>query len=199
MPVQTINGSGTFHSAIQRKTGSYSKDDFLQVMARQMKSQVPGNPMKSSEVMTQFAQATQMEQMQNMSKAMSDMKTGNTSQWLSAMGKKMNVQDNVMSQGDELYLRPAGDYDQVILTLQNHADGSIKEVKLNKGDAMVYKNTDDATYSVSAKAVKNNQAIGCTGSLFRVVRGVQMGEGGCIMVAGDGKGYAASSIKRLKD
>jgi hypothetical protein len=115
------------------------------------------------------------------------------------MGKKMNVEDTAMSQGDEVYLRPAGDYDQVILTLQNQADGSIKEVRLNKGDAMVFRNTDEATYTISAKAVKNNQAIACKTSLFRVVRGVQMGEGGCIMVAGDGKGYAASSIKRLKD
>ncbi len=199
MPVQTVNGSGTVHGAIRRKTGSYSKDDFLQIMSRQIKAQVPGNPMKSHEVMTQFAQATQMEQMQNMTKAMSDMKAGSTAQWLSAMGKKMNVEDNVMSQGDEVYLRPAGDYDQVVLMLQNQADGSIKEVKLNKGDAMVFKNTDDATYNVAVKAVKNNQAIACKASLFRVVRGVQMGEGGCTMVAGDGKGYAASSIKRLKD
>lgn len=199
MPVQTVNGSGTIHSAIQRKTGSASKDDFLQIMARQIKAQVPGNPMKSSDVMTQFAQATQMEQMQNMTKAMSDLKTGNMSQWLSAVGKKMNVEDNVMSQGDEVYLRPAGDYDQVVLMLQNQADGSIKEVKLNKGDAMVFKNTDDATYNVAVKAIKNNQAIACKASLFRVVRGVQMGEGGCTMVAGDGKGYAASSVKRLKD
>ncbi len=200
MPIQSVNGTGTVHSAIQRKTGAYSKDDFLQIMARQIKAQVPGNPIKTPDLLNQFAQAAQTEQMQNMTKAMSDMKsTGNVSQWLSAMGKKMNVEDNLMSQGDEVYLRAAGDYDQVVLTLQNQADGSIKEVRLNKGDAMVFKNTDEATYSISAKAIKNNQAIACKTSLFRVVKGVQMGEGGCIMVAGDGKGYAASSIKRLKD
>jgi flagellar hook assembly protein FlgD len=200
MPVTTVNGNGTINSAIQRKTGLYSEDDFLQIMARQIKSQVPGNPMESHEFVTQFAQAAQMEQMQNITTGVSDTKAAGTmSQWLSAMGKKMNVDGNVMSQGDEVYLRPAGDYDQVMLTLQNQADGSIKEVTLEKGEAMVFKNTDDATYSISATAIKNNQAVACKTSLFRVVSGVQMGEDGCIMVAGDGKGYAAGGIRRLKE
>lgn len=48
-------------------SGSYSKDDFLQLLVAQMKYQDPLEPTDNTEYITQYATFSQVEQMQNMS------------------------------------------------------------------------------------------------------------------------------------
>ncbi|OPY67142.1 MAG: flagellar basal body rod modification protein [Syntrophorhabdaceae bacterium PtaU1.Bin034] len=203
MAVQAVYNSVSGTSRASRTTSVFDKNDFLQILAKQIKSQNPSNPVQAHQFVSQLSQAAQAEQLQNMTKSISDMRgiaeKGTISQWVSAMGKKMNVEDSMLSQGDEVYLKPTGDYDYITLVLKNQADGSVKEVKFNKGEALVYRNQGEETFVAAAIGVKDNKPVECKLDLYRVVRGIQMSDGGPVMVAGDGKTYAASSVKRLKD
>ena len=51
-------------------SGSYSKDDFLQLLVAQMKYQDPLEPTDNTEYITQYATFSQVEQMQNMAASM---------------------------------------------------------------------------------------------------------------------------------
>lgn len=78
MAVSAVINDGKFvESASQasvesssKAAGSYSKDDFLQLLVAQMKYQDPLEPADNTEYITQYATFSQVEQMQNMAASM---------------------------------------------------------------------------------------------------------------------------------
>jgi flagellar hook assembly protein FlgD len=196
-------GASAGGTAVKKST-SLGKDDFLKILMTQLKYQDPMSPADPSQFMSQLSQLTQVEQLQNMADSLESLKLiaqrENPSEWLSAIGKKMGVADNAMSLGDQIYITPAAtDYDSVTLILKSQTDGGTKEVTFNKGDALTYKNETGDTYLAGAVAKKDGKAITCSLDLYRAIRGVQSGDSGLVLVAGDGKTYAASDVKIIKE
>lgn len=200
--LQTSGISKEATSAAQ-STISMGKEDFLKILIEQIKYQDPLEPLKPEQFLSQLSQLTQVEQLQNIAASLDEMKslagTGNITQWLSVIGKKINVDGNTLSAGDEVALTPAGDYDQVILMLKNVNDGSITEVSFNKGESLSYTHQGAGDVAIAATAVKDGKTVGCTTSLYRVVRGMETGDSGVVLVAGNGDKYTVNNVKQIKN
>ena len=196
------SGPATGGTATTSST-SLSKDDFLKILMAQLKYQDPMSPTDPGEFMSQLSQLTQVEQLQNMATSLDDLKSiaeqGSASQWLSTIGKRIGVDDKVVSLGDQIGITPAGDYDKITLALKSETDGSIKEVTFNKGETPIYTSDSTDTYVAAATATKDGKTVDCDLTLYRVVRGVQTGNSGVLLVAGDGTSYAASNVKLIKE
>lgn len=69
---QSANGTGTSSSASQvtNKQSTLGKDDFLKLLVTQMQYQDPMKPMDDTQFVSQMAQFTSLEQMQNMNSSM---------------------------------------------------------------------------------------------------------------------------------
>ena len=181
-------------------TSLMDADAFMNMLITQLKYQDPLDPMETNEFMSQLAQLTQVERLQNIYDSIGDLeKTIETGNLFSAIGKKMNVEGNTLSQGDEIQITPSADYDQVVLSVANVSDGSVSEVTLNKGDSLVYTNESAGDVQVAAYAVKDGNVVDCTTSLYRVVKGVRTADSGFVLIAGNGDEYSANSIKVIKN
>lgn len=206
MEATQITTSGAASTATAKKSsslGMVDKNDFLKILISQIKYQDPLEPMKPDQFLSQLSQLTQVEQLQNITSALEAMQKsaekGSMSQWVTAIGKKMNVEGNVMSPGDEVYLTPQGDYDEVILAVRDVQDGNTKEIRIAKGEALVYRHDGQNAVEIGATAVKANKPVTCKTSLYRMVKGIDVGDGGPFMVAADGTKYATSNILQIKE
>ncbi len=200
----SVGSSGPAAGGTATKSStSLSKDDFLKILMTQLKYQDPMSPTDPGEFMSQLSQLTQVEQLQNMATSLDDLKSiaeqGSASQWLSTIGKRISVDDRVVSLGDQIGITPAGDYDKITLALKSETDGSIKEVTFNKGETPIYTSDSTDTYVAAATATKDGKTVDCGLTLYRVVRGVQAGNSGVLLVAGDGTPYAASNVTLIKE
>jgi flagellar basal-body rod modification protein FlgD len=180
---------------------SVSKDDFLKILIEQIKYQDPLEPMKPDQFLTQLSQLTQVEQLQNIADSLESMKTvseqGTITEWLSAIGKKIGVDGNILSNGDEVVLTPAEDYDTVTLALKSTKDGNITEVNFTKGDSLTYTNQGTDDVLIAAVAKKDNATINCGISTFRTVKGIVTSDSGYQVVAGNGDLYPVTAIKQI--
>ncbi|HOJ44179.1 MAG TPA: flagellar hook capping FlgD N-terminal domain-containing protein [Syntrophorhabdaceae bacterium] len=179
-----------------------SKDDFLKILVTQLKYQNPLDPQKPEEFLTQLSQMTQVEQLQNITSSLeginSSMKQSNISQWISTVGKKMLVEDTIMSKGDELYLKPSGDFDEIILTKTNLTTGAKETVSFKKGDPLVYTHEGDDAIGISVSAKKGNQSVACNTLLYRVIAGVNIEQEKPTLVATNGNTYSTEKVKEIK-
>jgi len=175
-------------------------DAFMNMLVTQLKYQDPLDPMKTNEFMSQLAQLTQVERLQNIYDSLTNLETTmDTGNLLDMMGKKISVNGNTLSQGDEFQITPSADYDKVVLSVMNISDGSVREVVLNKGDALTYTNDGTGDVKVAAYALKDGAVVDCTAATYRVVRGIRSGDGSVKLVAGNGDEYTASEIKVIKN
>jgi flagellar basal-body rod modification protein FlgD len=203
MAITNIGNSYNTTSAAQSTTaagGKLGKDAFLQILVSQLKYQDPMSPMKADEMLSQLSQLTQVEQLTNMTESMDGLKkAGNMNQWISTIGKKVNVATNTLSKGDELTLVPQNDYDQIVVTLKNLKDGSSRNITINKGDSLTY--THDGNYMVQAsvKAVKDNQQVSCQAMVFKTVQGVIAADTGPVLVFANDETYDASKVQVIKN
>jgi flagellar hook assembly protein FlgD len=205
MAIQTVSNSSSVSTTSTNKQSSIvtNKDDFLKILISQIKYQDPLEPLKPDQFLSQLSQLTQVEQLQNIAGSLAAMQkaaeTGGITQWLSAIGKKMNVAGNTLSKGDEVSIVPQGDYDEVVVRLQSLTDGSIKEVKIQKGDALTYKHGGIEDVAVAATATKDGKTVACKTSLYRLVTGLQVGDSGLLMTASNGDSYSVNNIKQIKE
>lgn len=180
--------------------GKLGKDAFLQILVSQLKYQDPMSPMKADEMLSQLSQLTQVEQLANMTESMDGLKkSGNMNQWISTIGKKVNVATNTLSKGDELTLMPQNDYDQIVVTLKNLKDGSSREITIRKGDSLTYTHDGDDMVQVSVKAMKDNKEVSCSGMIFKTVQGVISADTGPILVFANDETYDATQVKVIKN
>jgi flagellar basal-body rod modification protein FlgD len=180
--------------------GTLGKDAFLQILVSQLKYQDPMSPMKADEMLSQLSQLTQVEQLTNLTKSMDAMKkAGDMTQWVTAIGKKVDVPSNILSKGDELTLMPQNDYDQIVVTLKNTKDGSTRNITIRKGDALTYTHGGDDTVQVSLKALKEGKEVGCNATVFKMIMGVVSADTGPILVFNNDETYEASQVKVIKN
>ncbi|MCX5815042.1 MAG: hypothetical protein NTX75_02210 [Proteobacteria bacterium] len=203
MSISAINSTGNTTTATGSTTPAnfVSKDAFLKILVAQLKYQNPLEPMKPDQFLTQLSQLTQVEQLQTIADSLAGMKkaseTGNMMQWINTIGRKVNVDSTTLSKGDQVYLTPGGDYDQVVLTLTSQTDGSINKVTFNKGEALVYTYDGTDIVTMTAAATKNNTSVGCTTNVGRVVAGIDMSSGIPLLVMGSGESYSTDKIKQI--
>lgn len=193
------NGTG---SATSKKTASqttgFNKTDFLTILTTQLKYQDPMNPADSQDFMSQLAQLTSVEALENINSSLENMASKTASnQWISAIGKRMEVQDTSMSPGDQLVLSPSQDFDTITLTLLNQADGTTETKTFGPSDSLVVSDEDKYYTIKGLKATKDGEEVDCNVNLYRVIRGVQTTDSGTVLVAGDGKTYDASTITAI--
>jgi flagellar basal-body rod modification protein FlgD len=207
MAVQAVNNSTAATTSTTTTSTSATKLDknaFLNLLVSQMKYQDPMDPMKADQFMSQLAQITSVEQLQNISDSLASMKTtmekGSATQWISTIGKKINVDSNILSKGDQVYLTPSGDFDKVLLTLKSATDGSIKEVTINKGEALVYTYDGNDNVTMSAMAYKDNKSLSCTPSVYKIVKALDVTTSGSpLLVVNSGESYSVSTVKQIKE
>jgi flagellar basal-body rod modification protein FlgD len=203
MAIQGIGSSYTTATTTQSTTaagGTLGKDAFLQILVSQLKYQDPMSPMKADEMLSQLSQLTQVEQLTNLTASMDAMKkAGDMTQWISTIGKKVDVPSNILSKGDELTIIPQNDYDQILVTLKNIKDGSTRDITIRKGDALTYTHDGDDAVQVSLKALKEGKEVGCSAMVFKVVKGVISADTGPILVFNNDETYEASQVKVIKN
>lgn len=204
MAVSAISGVTTATTETTSAATKFDKNAFLNLLISQLKYQDPLDPMKADQFMSQLAQMTQVEQLQNIAGSLDDMKKSAQNatpvQWISTIGKKINVDSNVLSKGDQVYLTPSGDFDEVLLTLKNRKDGSTTEVRFKKGDPLVYTYDGEDSVMFGTGAMKNNKSVGCSASAYRIVKGIQVDNAGnTLLVSGTGDTYSTDKVKQIKE
>jgi flagellar basal-body rod modification protein FlgD len=190
---QTTGGSTT--------TSITSKDAFLQILIAQLKFQDPLEPMKPDQMLTQLSQLTQVEQLTNLATSMEGLKkTGEMSTWVSAIGKKVDAPSTVLAKGDEIAIVPRGDYDTVVIKLQDASNGSTSEVTLRKGQPLTYVHDGDESVAVvSVTASLNGNAVSSQSVVYKLVKGIKQGSGGPLLVFANDETYDASQVSMIKN
>ena len=203
MSVQGVTGSTASTTTQATPSKTLGKDDFLKILVTQLKNQNPLDPLKPEDFMGQLSQLTQVEQLTNIASSIADLaksgQQGSIAQWLSTVGKKVMVGDAVLSKGDQVVVRPQGDYDQIILTLKNVNTGGTKEVTINKGDSLTYTYQDEGNVTVGITATKDGKLTGGQAEFYRIVHGIQTADSGTQIVLGDGTTVAVAAITKITE
>lgn len=200
MSIGSVTDSSTANSTTKTASSAtgFSKTDFLKILTTQLKYQDPMDPAKAQDFMSQLAQLTSVEALENIQSSLDSLvtKTG-ANQWIAAIGKRMEVQDTSMSPGDQLVLSPSQDFDTINLTLLNQGDGTTETKTFGPGDSLVVSDEDKYYTIKDLTATKDGQAVEVNLSLYRVIRGIQTTDSGTVLVAGDGKTYDTASVKAI--
>ena len=169
--VTAASGASTAASSAGSTQALISNDEFLQILIAQLQNQDPLNPTDANQFVTELAQMTQVQSLQSMQSSLqslsSSLGSGSMSQWASAVGDYMQVNDTSISQGDQVVVSPSGSYDKITLNLTNKSDGSSKQVTFNSGDSLVYSDTDGNYTIQGATATQNGQSVACTTQVYR--------------------------------
>lgn len=103
-PVSTIDSNAA--AAAMKKTTGMNKDDFLQLLVTQLKSQDPLNPQDSSAFVAQLAQLTQVEQTYNINTNLQNLLSSQNN--FSSMSAMSLIGKNITSQGSQVVLTEGG-------------------------------------------------------------------------------------------
>lgn len=201
MAIQSIgnNYGSTTTEGTAGGSSKLGKDAFLQILISQLKYQDPMSPMKADEMLSQLSQLTQVEQLANLSASMESLRnTGNLNQWISTIGKKVNVVTDTLSKGDELTLMPVNDYDRVVVTVRSLKDGTSRDITFRKGDALTYIHDGDDMVKISVKAFRGDQQVSCRAMVFKTVQGVIAADTGPVLVFANDETYDASQVQVIK-
>jgi flagellar basal-body rod modification protein FlgD len=179
-----------------------TKDQFLQILITQLKYQNPLEPLKPDEFLSQLSQLTEVEQLTNIAKNTEELNksagNGDIADWLSAVGKKVNVEGNALSKGDDIILKPQADFDEIILTFKDLGTGALKESRIKKGESLTYTYQEEGNVGVGITALKGGKIVSCGAELYRVVQGIQSGESGVQVVLGDGTTQSVTAITKIR-
>lgn len=182
------------------KSNMVSKDDFLKILVAQLQNQNPLDPMKPEDFLSQLSQLSQVEQLNNISSTLDSMsKSISSSQWVSAIGKRVNATSNVLSKGDQVTFLPSADYDTITLSVKDLSTGDVTTKKFYKGDDLTYTNTGDSNVQIAINAVKDNQTVDCNVLVLKVVKGITTTDTGTYLVFGNDETIDASSVKVIKE
>jgi flagellar basal-body rod modification protein FlgD len=209
MAVQALTNTATQQSTSTTPTGtrgatsatSISPDAFLRILITELQNQDPLNPQKPEDFLTQLAQLTSVQQLTNISSSIDGLskasQEGSIAQWLPTVGKKVDVQGNALSTGDQVTLQPQGNYSQIILTLSDANTGNLNQVTFKPGDSLTYthKGTNNVTFGISA--TQNGTPVSCGMEVSRIVQGVQTSNSGIQIVLGDGTTVPVTAVTKI--
>ena len=195
--------SATSNQSTSASLGStkVGKEDFLKLLVAQLKYQDPLKPQDPSEFVSELAQFSQLEQLTNLNSSMDKVTAqSSTTQWVSAIGKKVAVTSTSLSAGDQVVISPTSAYDTVTLTLKDEKTGEVTTKTYNRGDKLTYTNSGDNAVSFTVTAATNTgTSVACATTVLKTLKGVSMGSSGTTLVFGDGTTVAASAVTVITD
>jgi flagellar basal-body rod modification protein FlgD len=198
MSVSSVSGSSSSTTSSSSSSYTLGTDAFLKILVTQLQNQNPLDPADPTEFVGELAQLSQVEQLTNISKGIESLKDGSASDWISSIGKKMNVSSSTLSEGDQVSISVDGEYDKVVMTLKDQSTGNEKQVTFSGDDELVWKNEDSTTYKITnIAATKDGTTKDVSLSVLRVITGVYMTDEGVQLAAGDGSVYSTSDIKLI--
>lgn len=199
------NSSGAaLSSALSSGPNSLGKDDFLTLMVEQLKNQDPMNPSDSTEFTAQLAQFSSLEQLFNVNDNLESM--GDTSgevQHLSALAmigtEVVTTSSEFKFNGEPLKLgydldAPASEGSLYIRDTAGNTVGSFPLKDLDAGrDFFEWDGTDgngntliEGTYTLGVSAYNGEDAVAATSLIRSRVIGVDMVDGGDMLVTDSG-------------
>ncbi len=196
----TVDTTGKTTGTTGAATQLLNMDAFMNLLVTQLKYQDPLDPMKTNEFMNQLAALTSVERLQNINDRLADLDTTvQTGNMLDMIGKKVQVDGNTLSPGDQFTVTPLADYDRVVFAIKDLSDGSTRTVTRYKGDSLTYTNEGENSVQVAAVAYNKQAVVASGAAAYRTVTGVKSGSSGVSLVTGDGQEYTAGSIKVIKN
>jgi len=166
--------------------GELGKDEFMQLLVKQIQAQDPLNPMDSTEFISQLAQFSSLEQLMNMNDKLEDLTakfSGAASlidREVEALGSFVNVEDGVP---DAIYLDLDSDATAVFASISNSEGLYVRTLELgplSEGkQAVTWDGTDDNGNPVpDGKYTLEIQAVGTDGETIQatsLIKGIVSG------------------------
>ncbi len=199
-----VGSSGYSPEASKSKLG---KDDFLRLMVEQLKYQDPLNPMDSTQYVSQLAQFSSLEQLENMNKSLDDsinanyqlIQSVNNTMSATLIGKEVKIGNNKVSYNgqdsvDIGYNLPA-DASSVVVKVYDSNGALVRtldDLPRNKGQhKLSWDFTDsngsklaygDYTFSVEAKAMNGEDDLETSAYQVGTIEGIKFTDNGTFFV-----------------
>ncbi len=175
----------------------------MKILVAQMQNQDPLNPAEPDQFLAQLAQMTQVEQLQSVVSSLDNMNArlsfNSLSNWAGTIGKKMEVDSNVLSEGDKLQITPEGaGYTSVLLQMKNQNTGNVSETVFLPGQELSYTNESSDPVEVVAIVVQTaNGTMASTTSALRTISSVSMNNGTVSLSTQNGDTYTTEKVRKI--
>ena len=212
MPITGVTGIRTDDSSSSVKAGGeLGKNEFMQLLVAQLQAQDPLNPMDSSEFISQLAQFSSLEQLQNINDKLDDLTpkisgaANIVGREIEAVGTQVMVEDGVAG---DIYFELADETTGVYATISDSNGVYIRSLPigpLSSGSQTVTwdgtdengKTVPDGTYTVGIQAVGiDGNAVGVTSFIKGEVTGATFENGMTYLLIGD-NAIPLSSVTKI--
>lgn len=204
MTVSAI-GNTTTSSLSSSSTQSLDKDDFLKLLVTQLQNQDPMNPADSTEFVTQLAQFSSLEQLQNVNENIKIVQlfdqSINNSQAVTFVGKTVKATGSIFELSDggsyEVQYQLGEEADTVNVSILNSYGETIRKIKMENLSAgiqsVVWDGKDEngnaapaGTYTFSVQAKNTDgEAMSTAAYIEADITGVSYHDGSTYLLAKD--------------
>jgi flagellar basal-body rod modification protein FlgD len=196
-----VKADSTTLTGTYNKIKTTTKDDFLKILVAQLQNQDPLEPMKPDQFLLQLAQLTQVEQLQTMTESldnMSKLSTQNaTSAWMGAIGRRMRVESDVLSEGDTYQVIPEGTYTKATIRTQNVVTGEIQETTFKPGEIIQYQHNGTDPVKVTVSIEGSGGQVSYQASALRIISGVSMVGGNIVLLTKNGNTFTPDKVSEI--
>jgi flagellar basal-body rod modification protein FlgD len=212
MPISGISGATTASQSAYEVGGQLGKDEFMKLLVTQLRNQDPLNPMDSHEFISQLAQFSSLEQLQNINDKLDDLSaqlsdaSNLIDHKVEAIGTGVTVEDGV---ADEIYFDLASDATAVFASILNSDGVYVRTMQvgpMSEGrQTITWDGTDDngntvpdGKYTVDIQAVgTDGNAVESTSLIKGLVKGATFDDGATYLLIDDFEIPLSSVIKIL--
>ena len=215
--VQNSSSSGGISTIMQANGKAMGKEDFLKLLITQLKYQSPLEPMKNEQFVTQLAQFSSLEEIQNLNEKFDQSTRSNVlmaqsignSMATTLIGRKVKIQTDQfqLSKADEMEVHYTLSQPQDHVTVEIYdSDGNMVASEIldaqSSGDHVFKWNGEDkegaeasaGDYKVKMKTTNSDKKeVDIPTYLVGEVKGVQYSDGGAYLMIG-GKKYGIGDV-----
>jgi flagellar basal-body rod modification protein FlgD len=200
MPVTGISGATTGSSSSYEVGGKLGKDAFMKLLVTQLQNQDPLNPMDSHEFISQLAQFSSLEQLQNINDKLDDL-TAELSNAASLIGHEVEASGTIINvedgAPDDITFDLASDASAVFVSIIDSDGVHVRTMQvgpLSEGrQSLTWDGTDDngdavsdGKYTVDIQAVdKEGNTVESTSLIKGKVTGAIFEDGTAYLLIGD--------------